>query len=114
MSNYKHGERSKSKKSPKLKYEIGSGNVFRDMGFSSAEANKKLLKCQLAIAIEYIIQANGWTQAQAAKKLGIVQPRISEIMSTRVHRFTLDTLIKYLNQLGKEVHLMVADLQKSA
>ena len=114
MPRYKSSVKSKNKTSKKITYEVGSGNVFLDIGFSPAEANKKFLKCQLMIEIEKIIKSKGWTQAQAAKKLDVAQPRISEIMSTRNQRFTIDMLIKYLNKLGKEVHLEVADLPKSA
>lgn len=100
---------AKLKKQIAEKFEESSGNVFKDLGFSDIEANKKLLKCQLMIEIERIIKANGWTQAQAAQNLGVVQPRISEIMSTRIERFTLDMLIRYLNRLGKQVRLTVVD-----
>jgi predicted XRE-type DNA-binding protein len=86
-----------------------SGNVFKDLGFSDVEANKKLLKCQLMIEIERIIKAQGWTQAQAAKKLGVVQPRVSELMTTRIERFTIDMLLKYLNRLGKTVKITIVD-----
>jgi len=61
------------------------------------------------IEIERIIKSNGWTQAEAAKKLGVVQPRISELMTTRIERFTIDILLKYLNRLGKQVQLTVLD-----
>ena len=80
---------------------------MKTRGFSEEEATEKLLKCQLALEIENIIKAKGWTQAQAAKKLGVVQPRISEIMTTQAHRFTLNMLIKYLVRLGKEVRVLL-------
>jgi predicted XRE-type DNA-binding protein len=86
-----------------------SGNVFKDLGFGDDEANKKLLKCQLMIEIERVIKSHGWTQSEAAKKLGVVQPRISELMTTRIDRFTIDMLLKYLNRLGKKVQLTVVD-----
>jgi predicted XRE-type DNA-binding protein len=87
--------------------EESCGNVFKDLGFNDVEANKKLLKCQLIIEIERTIKTNGWTQAEAAKKLGVVQPRISEIMTTRIERFTIDMLLKYLNRLGKQAQLTI-------
>ena len=96
-------------KDSETKSQVSSGNVFKDLGFSDVEANKKLLKCQLMIEIERIIKSNGWTQAEAAKKLGVVQPRISELMTTRIERFTIDILLKYLNRLGKQVQLTVLD-----
>jgi predicted XRE-type DNA-binding protein len=111
MANLKNYAKNvkKSKSAPEVKYEVGSGNVFRDLGFSEVEANKKLLKCQLMLEIEKTIKARGWTQAEAAKRLGAVQPRISEIMTTRTERFTIDMLLKYLNRLGKQVQLNILD-----
>ena len=114
MPTYKSTAKRRGIKSSKITYEEGSYNVFRDLGFSEEEATRKFLKCQLAITIEKIIKAKGWTQAQAAKKLGVAQPRISEIMTTQAHRFTLDMLIRYLSRLGKEIHLTVTDIGKTA
>jgi predicted XRE-type DNA-binding protein len=88
-----------------------SGNVFQDLGFSQDEANKKLLKCQLMIEIEKIVKANRWTQAEAARKLGVVQSRISEIITTRIDKFTIAMLLKYLNRLGKQVQLVIKDIE---
>jgi predicted XRE-type DNA-binding protein len=61
------------------------------------------------IEIEKIIKANHWTQAQAADILGVTQPGISEIISDRVDLFAIDTLVKYLSLLGKEVSITVKD-----
>ena len=114
MPTYKNSAKHKATKHSKIKYEVGSYNVFRDLGFTEEEATRKFLKCQLAEAIESIIKAKGWTQAQAAKKLGVAQPRISEIMTTQAHRFTLDMLIRYLSRLNKEVYLTITDIGKTA
>lgn len=86
-----------------------SGNVFKDMGFSDSEADSLFIRGCLMIEIEKIIKANGWTQAQAAEILGVTQPRISEIMSDRVDLFAIDTLVKYLSVLGKQVSVNVRD-----
>jgi predicted XRE-type DNA-binding protein len=87
----------------------GSDNVFKDIGFSDAEAQSLLIRSTLMIEIERIVRANGWTQAKAAKILGITQPRVSEIMSDHVDLFTVDTLIKYLSMLGREVSVNVTE-----
>ena len=61
------------------------------------------------IEIEETIKSKGLTQAQAAKITGVAQPRIAELFSSRIDLFTLDTLVKYLNKLGKEVTITVVD-----
>jgi predicted XRE-type DNA-binding protein len=90
-------------KGQRVKIQRSSGNVFKDLGFSDAEAESLQIRCDLMIEIEKIINANGWTQAQAAGVLKIAQPRISELMHAKIERFSVDTLLQYLNILGKKV-----------
>jgi predicted XRE-type DNA-binding protein len=97
------------KTTKRLEMHKSSGNVFKDMGFSDSEADSLLIRGCLMIEIEKIIKANGWTQVQAAEILGVTQPRISEIMSDRVDLFAIDTLVKYLSTLGKQVSVNVRD-----
>lgn len=49
----------------------GSGNVFLDLGFDPAEAKIMALRAEVMIRIEQHLKAQGWTQAEAAKRLGI-------------------------------------------
>ena len=53
----------------------GSGNVFLDLGFPTHEAAVMLLRCEIAEVLRKWIDREGLTQAQAAKRLGVVQPR---------------------------------------
>src|ERR1700728_2751968 len=64
----------------RLKMYESSGNVFKDMGFDDALAESLLIRGSLMIEIEMVIKSKGWTQAEAARVLGVTQPRISEIM----------------------------------
>ena len=107
----KKGRAKKRESGKKVKFEIGSGNVFKDIGFSDNEANLLQLKCTLMFAIEKEIKANGWTQAEAARKLRVVQPRISEVVTGKLDRFTLDMLLKYLDRLGKRVELTITEFR---
>ena len=50
-----------------VKVKQSSGNVFKDLGFSDAEAERALLKADLAFEIHNIIEARKLTQAQAGK-----------------------------------------------
>ena len=78
----------------------GSDNVFADLGFESEVATSLLVRSQLVIRIEQALKEKGWTQKQAAKHLGIAQPRISELMTGQIQKFTIDTLMGYLEKLG--------------
>jgi len=57
----------------------GSGNVFVDLGFDEPEAQVMAMRAQLMIRISERIKDQGWTQAQAAQRLGVTQPRVSKL-----------------------------------
>jgi len=82
------------------------GNVFADLGFEDAEEMKA--KSIFAIHIRRSIKELNMTQAAAAEKIGINQPKISAIMNGKLDGFTTDRLMHYLNKLGCDVELKVS------
>ena len=60
-----------------------SGNVFTDLGFPPDEAAHLLIRADLMIQLESILQERGLTQAKAAKLLDVSQPRISDLVRDR-------------------------------
>lgn len=86
----------------------GSGNVFLDLGFPPHEAAVMLLRCELAEAMRKWMAREGLTQAQAAKRLSIVQPRISEIVRNKVDKLSLDYLVGLCAKAGVSVAVKVA------
>lgn len=93
--------------SGKLRMVIGSDNVFRDLGFPEDEAQNLLLRADLMIAIQRHVTRAGLSQTQAAKKLGITQPRLSDIFRHRIERFSLDALVNIAARAGMRVELKV-------
>lgn len=87
-------------------YEIGSDNIFKDLGHADEDAANLLLRSDLMIEIAGIIQKRGLSQAEAAKLLKVTQPRVSELMTGRIGKFKVDILVKYLNRLGIKVNLV--------
>jgi predicted XRE-type DNA-binding protein len=85
-----------------------SGNVFRDLGFPPNKAEHFLVRADLMIRIEKEIGSRGLKQAQAAKLLGISQPRVSDLLRGRIELFSADTLIDMLARLGIKVRLVVS------
>lgn len=83
----------------------GSGNVFADLGLPNPE--ERLAKADLAIEIEHLIEARGWTQQQAAASLGLTQPQVSAIIRGRLERFSTDRLIQVLTALGQDVEIRI-------
>lgn len=90
----------------KIKYEESSGNIFADL--SSDNSEEKLAKAELTRQIAKIIKKRKLTQKQAAEILGIDQPKISALIRGRLHSFSLERLIRYLNVLGQDVRIMIS------
>jgi len=97
-----------------IKVSRGSGNVFRDLGFDSAEAANLELRSTLMIQLRKRLTALGSTQAQSARLLGVSQPRVSDLMRGKLDRFSVDTLIKFLGKAGAEVRVSVRSKSRAA
>jgi predicted XRE-type DNA-binding protein len=85
-----------------------SGNVFLDLGFAPHEASVMLLRAQLAEALRVWMQKEKLTQAQAAKRLGIAQPRVSDIVRNKVELMSLDYLVGLCAKAKLDVGLRLA------
>jgi predicted XRE-type DNA-binding protein len=85
-----------------------SGNIFIDLGFPPHEAAVMLLRCELAEALRKWIDREGITQAQAAERLGVAQPRISEIARNKVEKLSLDYLVGLCAKAGVSVKVRTA------
>ncbi|TKB60835.1 MAG: transcriptional regulator [Nitrospira sp.] len=86
----------------------GSGNVFLDFGFPPHEATVMLLRCELAEALSKWMTREGLPQAQAAKHLGVVQSRISEIAFNKLDELSLDYLVGLSAKAGLTVAVKFA------
>lgn len=87
------------------KMEIGSGNVFADLGHPDAEL--KLAKADLAIEISKAIAARNLTATAAARELGTDQPKVSKILNGQLKEFSLDRLATFLTKLSRDVVIHV-------
>ena len=83
----------------------GSGNVFQDVGFAPVEAENLMLRAQLMSRVRDA--ARGASQREAAKRFGITQPRLNDVLRGRIDKFSLDTLVNMLAQAGMRVELRV-------
>lgn len=82
-------------------------NVFRDLGFPSEEAEHLLIRSDLMIRLQEVINSRDLTQAEAAKILRVSQPRVSDLLRGRIDLFSTDTLIDMLGYLDVKVQLVV-------
>ena len=91
----------------KLKIVVGSDNVFRDLGFTEPEAQNLLLRSELVLHIRKAVEKLGITQAEAAQRAAITQPRMNDLIKGRTHKFTLDALVNVAAHMGYSVQLKV-------
>ncbi len=90
---------------------VSNDNVFRDLGFPEAEAQNLLLRTDLVVHIRKVIAKLDLTQAEAAKRAGITQQRMNDLVKGRTQKFTLDALVNVAAQLGYTVKM---SLKKAA
>lgn len=85
-----------------------SGNVFADLGFGKREAEHLLIRADLMIRLQEELKRRGLKQSEAAKVLGISQPRVSDVVRARLQLFSTDALIDLLARLGVGVRVVTS------
>jgi predicted XRE-type DNA-binding protein len=92
-------------KKPKIEHEVGSGNVFADIGLPNAEEH--LIKAQLVFKIDTLLEARGLKQKDAAALFGIRQPDVSKMLRGDFRQFSVERLMRFLVALGQDVEIVV-------
>ena len=80
-----------------------SGNVFLDLGFADGDAAVLALRADLMGRLRLLVQQEGWTQEQAAKRFGVSQSRVSDLVRGKWEKFSLDMLIALAARAGQKV-----------
>lgn len=84
-------------------------NVWDAIKDTPAEAENMKLRSALMRALESHIHARGLTQIQAAKLLGVTQPRVSDLLRGKISLFSLDTLVNMAVAAGLHVEMQVLE-----
>jgi predicted XRE-type DNA-binding protein len=84
-------------------------NVWDAIADTPEEAANLTLRSELMDEIEAIIKEGGWTQAEAAKRCGVTQPRINDLLRGRIARFSIDALVNIASALGRKVRVSLDD-----
>ena len=90
--------------------EIGSGNVFTDLGLRDAEKLK--IKSGLVIEITKAMRKLGLTQDEAARRMGITQPKVSGMLRGDFSNLSERKLMDCLNRLGYDIEIKVRPAAK--
>lgn len=97
--------KNKSRNENELEITRSSGNVFQDLACKNA--GEHYLKAKFALLINQLIQERNLTQVDAAKLLGVDQPKISRLTRGQLTGFSIDKLIAFLISLGQEIEVNV-------
>lgn len=83
----------------------GSGNVYADLGLPDAEKLK--IKTGLVMEIRKATRSLGLTQQEAAKRMGITQPKVSDMMRGDFSNLSERKLMDCLTRLGYDIEIKV-------
>ncbi len=86
-------------------YTIGSGNVFKDLGYPNAD--EKLAKVKLASLINKIMEQRDLSQTETAEILGITPPEALALKNGRLKEFSLERLFSFLDFLDQRIDITI-------
>jgi predicted XRE-type DNA-binding protein len=90
-----------------MKRENRVSNVWDALADSPSEAASLRIRAELMDQISVLVEKKGWTQAEAAKRCGISQPRMNDLLRGRISKFSLDALVDAATALGCRVRLQL-------
>jgi len=89
----------------------GSGNVFADLGFP--DAAERQAKLRLAYALNHVLDQRKLTQAEAAKVLGVGQPKVSAFRRYKLAGCSVERLMTRLTALDQDVEIVIKQKPRS-
>jgi predicted XRE-type DNA-binding protein len=91
--------------------EIGSGNIFADLGLP--DAGTHFLKAQIVSEIYRLTNERKLTQASAGKLMGISQPEVSRMFKGNFREYSIERLIGFLTSFNRDVEIIVRPRKKA-
>ncbi|MHB8437746.1 MAG: helix-turn-helix domain-containing protein [Acidimicrobiales bacterium] len=82
-------------------------NVWEAIGDDPATTENLKIRAALMRKLATFIAAEGMTQSEAANRLGVTQPRISDLTRGKIDLFSIDTLVNMLSSAGLRVDVRV-------
>jgi predicted XRE-type DNA-binding protein len=82
-------------------------SVWDALGFSPEEGASLEARSVLMLQLRSIIKENSWTQAAAAKRCGVSQPRINDLLRGKIDKFSIDALVNMATALGRKVRVEI-------
>ena len=82
-------------------------NVWDALADTPEQSANLRARAELMRKIAGIVKKHRWTQVEAAKRCGVTQPRINDLLQGRVSRFSLDALVNIATSLGRRVRVQI-------
>jgi len=86
-------------------------NVWDAISDTQEEAENMKIRSQLMTIINTWVARHGLSQEEAARVLGVTQPRISELARGKIALFSVDKLITMLANAG--MHIVNIEISES-
>jgi predicted XRE-type DNA-binding protein len=85
--------------------ELGTRNVFADLGFG--DAIERQTKTRIALEINDLLKSRKLRQIEAAALLGIPQPKVSALINYRLDGFSVERLMMLITRLNHDVEIVI-------
>lgn len=82
-------------------------NVFEALEDDPAVADNLRIRAELMLKLRGYIEQGNLTQEEAARRMGVTQPRISDLIRGKIERFTIDMLVNMLARVGLQVEILL-------
>jgi predicted XRE-type DNA-binding protein len=82
-------------------------SVWDALGDNAAQAANMKARAELMRTLQMLVRQTGWTQVEAARRCGITQPRMNDLLRGRISRFSLDALVNIAAASGRQVRIVL-------
>jgi predicted XRE-type DNA-binding protein len=89
-----------------IEFELGSGNVFADLGLADAEELQS--RALLGGHVVQLLRQKNLKQREIAEFLGVKQAEVSHLMRGHFNRFTTDKLLSFLRRMEQKVTIQIS------
>jgi predicted XRE-type DNA-binding protein len=91
-------------------HDVGSGNVFADLGFP--DAGEHYVKAQIVAEIHKLIKNRKLTQTKAGALMGIGQPSVSRMLRGHFREYSVERLLQFLTVFDRDVEIVIRRREK--
>lgn len=88
--------------------ELSFDSVWDAIEDTPAEAANMKARSDFMMAIQTTVDSWKLTQAEAASRLGLTQPRMNDLLRGRIDRFSLDALMNIASAAGLKVEWLLS------